>query len=41
MDLREPTMDVSETDLSLVESTTHELEMCDLSSVADYRMPMV
>jgi hypothetical protein len=39
MDLREPTMDVSETDLSLVESTTHELEMCDLSSVADFRVP--
>jgi hypothetical protein len=39
MDLREPTMDVSETDLSLVESSTHELEIGDLSSVADYRVP--
>jgi hypothetical protein len=44
LNLREPTMDVSETDLSLVEantldSTTHELTMSDLSSVSELRIP--
>jgi hypothetical protein len=44
LNLREPTMDVSETDLSLVEantldSSTHELTMSDLSSVSDLRIP--